>query len=387
MSGHSERKHAPLSASARARWSKCGPSFRLGRDLPEPPATEDAAEGTRRHEWLEFLLRNAVTNAAEYIDVVDVANGTPAHALTKEGAAAVQVALELTYKLLEPAEQTELYIETAFKFPGMDPDLGGTGDVCVINKTMATLDIVDFKNGRWLVDAIDNKQLGQYAVGAQLAFKPIFFRRIRIHVVQPKDYENPVKLWEIDAARLFDERLALEADAARAKDPKSPFVPGEHCRFCKVSYHQKCTVVRELAQKHAAEGFKPITDRAELKARLDALPAIKQYVEDLEQYARDEIKAGRGDFGKKLVAFQKRTAWAGDPAVIIAHMAKAWPTLDPYKPRDLRSPKEIEQETGAAFYQIMGPFLRKTVFGTQLVDSDDPRPSLDHGGEGFAPVK
>lgn len=57
MTGHSERKHALLSASGASRWLACPPSAKLEEQFPDAES-EAAAEGTLAHELAEAKVRN-----------------------------------------------------------------------------------------------------------------------------------------------------------------------------------------------------------------------------------------------------------------------------------------------------------------------------------------
>jgi hypothetical protein len=149
-----------------------------------------------------------------------------------------------------------------------------------------------------------------------------------------------------------------------------------------VGYNQKCDARRKLAEQQAASGFTADmgNDRAQLKERADAIPVIEKYLEDLKAYIKDEIRAGRGDFGKKLVHVQMRNAWrSGTKELEIPTvLARRFPELQPFKPRDLRSPADIAKEVGKkAFDEAMSGYVVKSPFGEQIVDVSDKRPSID----------
>ena len=64
MMGHSERKHALLSASGASRWLACPPSAKLEEQFQDTES-EAAAEGTLAHELAEAKVRNYF-NTKEY---------------------------------------------------------------------------------------------------------------------------------------------------------------------------------------------------------------------------------------------------------------------------------------------------------------------------------
>lgn len=399
---HAERAHALLSASGADRWFKCPVSPRLSAELPEPPSTEAALEGTKAHEWAEYLLNQGAVDAREFVGMSKATNpeaDMPDHEMTLERAVAINIYLDAVWAALADADNTELYVENKFTYPGYDPDLGGTGDACVIHVREGILDIFDFKNGWYVVGVEGNKQLLQYALGAILKFPQYQIKTVRLNVIQPRDAINPVKRWEIGRIELFKYQQELRAAVARTKDPNAKAVPGNHCTFCPAAYWQKCETRRKAAEDTAREGFTVIKDAtpgtvhpdklAELAASLDFL---EDYTATLRTLIKNELKAGRKVTGKKLVVFQERRAWAIEDAEAMAAKLKSiWPAVDAWKPRDLVSPADLEKQTGKkpfADLDKLHSLTRKTPFGEQVVDESDERPAIGaRAAEGFTVIQ
>lgn len=393
---HSERKHAKLSASGASRWWKCPGSIRLSEGLAEPPTSEAAAEGTRAHEWAEYLLREGVCDAREFVGAPTF-NGCPAHPLSEAQADAINIYLDAVWAALADTDNTELFVENTFIYPGIDPDLGGTGDACVLNTKLGELDIFDFKNGWFPVRVEENLQLLQYALGATIKFHNHAIKTIRLHVIQPRDGFKPVKTETYSRMELFDYTQKLRAAVAATKDPEAPVVPGEHCTFCPAAYHMACETRRAFTEAQAASGFEVITaaqavqhgpDKlAELAA---SLPVIQDYADKLASFLKRETRAGRVP-GKKVVAFQIRRKWKEDDTATAAKLLETWPTAEVWKPRELLSPAQLQKATGKKtfddFDKLMG-LTKRVSFGEQIVDVSDERPALAaEAAAGFVPIE
>lgn len=410
MSNHAQRKHARLSASARSRWSKCPASIRLSAGLPDPPSTEAAAEGTARHEWGDWCLRNGLTDASDMVGFglgsdgdgdafvldADHADDASVNALTEEAAKAVNVYLDTVWKLAHPADKTLLYVEQKLDFPGMHSALGGTGDALIFNTVTRELHIVDFKNGWWIVEVERNPQLLMYAIGGWLRLKHLKPAAVVLHVVQPKDFMRPVKSWRIDMSMLLADKALLQREAEATDAPDAPCVPGTHCTFCPAAYHNTCRARREFLEEEASRGLTALQEAKEdprklkpedLAGMLDKLPMVKAYAEALEKYARPLVKEGRVP-GKKVVVFQLRMAWNAHRETVATELARAFPGVNPFKEPDLITPAEVETAVGKkTFKDFKQQWTTRTPFGEQIVDLSDERPPISTASAGFSPVE
>lgn len=393
MTGHAQRKHAKLSASGRSRWSTCARSIFESSGLSEVPSTSAALEGTRAHEWAEWMLRQGVTDATEYIGAKrgDNCDG-PEHELTEPMADAINIYLDAVWAALVPHEQTELYIEQRLdELQQIDPDLGGTFDSAVLNVVKEEADLFDFKNGWYSVGAQNNKQALVYAQGLVLKFPQHKFRKIRIHIVQPRDFPA-VKTWAVSGLELFDDRQLLKREVAATRDPNAKHVPGQHCTFCPAAFHMTCRPRAEYVQREAAAGFEAVNGARpqdvpgeKLLQLLETLPTIKKYAEQLDDFLKQACRARRLP-GKKPVAFQMRRVWNKPQEEIVGAVTSTF-KVSPWD-QALRKVADIEREVGKkAFATFAKLHVKHVQFGTQIADVSDERPAIDHNAsEGFEVV-
>jgi len=204
--------HAPFPPSATKRWKICTGSFALGLQVPEPPETEYAADGTRLHA----VAREALVDKT-----------VP----SKEDAAALKPFLDYVARIAKTS--IWLRVEQWINHSAL---LSGTPDVLAMHKD-ATLEVVDLKNGAGiLVDPVENDQMLTYAYMAlrELEGEGLTVPwKIRLTVVQPPDEAKQVKSWDTTRDRVLEHGKAIGAAIQTALEGRGELVPGDHCRFCK----------------------------------------------------------------------------------------------------------------------------------------------------------
>lgn len=121
---------------------------------------------------------------------------------------------------------------------------GGTNDFALI--VPQKLIIIDYKNGRGVVEAKDNKQLAMYALGIYLSLSEYdrgTTMEITMCIVQP-NVKNPFKTWTIGVKdfletypkEFFDSHQRCE-EAKYALSQRQDMAPfcfeGKHCLYCR----------------------------------------------------------------------------------------------------------------------------------------------------------
>lgn len=401
MTVHAERKHAELGPSQSHRWRKCIPSIALCAQLPEPPESQAALDGTFAHEWGEHCLREGVWSADEFVGVTLEHHDKP---LTQDVADNVNAYLALIEKVLAPED--ELFIESRFslaRYFGGTADGDGTADCVIYKPATKHLHVIDYKNGFGVVEAEGNTQALQYALGAWEGFKSRGVVKLTIWIVQPR--VGPPKKWSIAAADLFDHGEDLKDDYAKTKLPNQPFAPGKHCRFCKANVFGKCTALREHSEREAATGFQAIgaskdmgacqefrspLSPKELGDMLARAEPIRVYLKALDELADSEARNGRVPVGRKWVATPGRRTWNPDLGGDVA-IAKAIQNIIPGAEvwdEKLKTAPALEKDLGKAEFAKLAALVTKTAGGFSLVSEDDRRPAVEYGraSEGFEVV-
>jgi Protein of unknown function (DUF2800). len=323
--------HAPFPPSAHDRWKICTGSFALGLQVPEPPESEYAAEGTRLHTVASNDL--------------GAAHDEPC-APTADDAALLKPYLDYARKRMKQTKAVA--IEATLKHSSW---LFGTPDLKLIYKEAGEhiLEIVDLKTGAGiLVDPEENGQLLTYAYMALLemakmewgqpsmatrkrfdefadirADQPDPFQflpqTIRLTIVQPPDEDHPVKTWDTTREHVLEHGKASEKAIAIALSGKGKLIPGDHCRFCKAK--PICPKLRgEVVE--AVDGPLPATMSVDTLAfwleRADRMEGFIKAVREMgHEVASQALQQGRpGIPGWTLKPKRATRSWADEAKVL-----------------------------------------------------------------------
>lgn len=190
--------HALFAPSSAATWLACSYSARNAvPEAPKPEATRLAAyAGTAAHEGMEILVSEG---------------GMPA---TDSEA----LALDFIRQLEPGTRHTELK-------GALTPECGGTTDL--FNEHPYIVTVLDYKFGKWDVDAYHNKQMLTYAA-IHMARVPSA-EWFRLVIFQPNGLdEEPFKQWVAHRSEVEAHKLQI----FRAIADRSPPKPGPQCRWC-----------------------------------------------------------------------------------------------------------------------------------------------------------
>lgn len=332
MTDHGARAHATWSASASDRLWACPGSLALTAGLRDKES-EAAAWGTSAHEIAEICL----CNGKDAIDLLGTTRKTKEHSFVvdEEMAECAQVYIDyvrertkiaLTVAVMShsapvPKVDEVLLIEQKFSLAKINPpfDAGGTGDAVILDRFNKSIEIVDLKGGRGVVvEAVGNKQLRTYALGAVLA-NPGNWRTVRVTIVQPRapHPDGRIRSEEFDVIDLFDWTVDLQeamvaADLARASYEAGNIdrsvwsaaylKAGDHCLFCKAK--ATCPALRATALAEAHTHFKPegggmaqppapqTLTMDQLVRVLDHADMIQNWLNAVRAYAQDQAEMG-----------------------------------------------------------------------------------------------
>jgi uncharacterized protein (DUF1778 family) len=355
MASHGERAHATWSASASERNFACPGALALIESLGiEDRETEPAAWGTACHQVAERCFREN-KDAAAYIGSVEKTKKF-SFTFDDEMAECTQVFLDYVRErlfeysgwegqlVIEGAvSDATMLLEQKFDLAPIDPPFqaGGTGDVVLLFPAWGLIEVVDLKTGKKWVEAVGNKQLRTYGLGAAIA-NPGAWETIKTTIVQPRVGGNPVRSEEMSVADLLDWTVDLKeamhacgrAFMAREipgwQDWEYEFLrPGDHCRdtFCPAA--GRCPAIQKQAMELARVHFQPVGGEIsappdpktlpvdKIVAVLDAADMIETWLNGVRAYGREIVEGG----GKlptpdgeeyHLVDKQGRRAWAID---------------------------------------------------------------------------
>lgn len=315
-------EHSPLGASSAERWMNCPGSVTLISALKaSPDYVEDdpdyRRDGTQAHALAAHCLE-ADIDAWERDE-------TQFPELTAEMLGAVQEYLDFVRQ-----QEGKRYIEQRVHAPAFHADMYGTLD-CVLHAGGGPVHFIDYKHGAGVVvDAERNPQLMYYAFGWLCAGNLISLEgAVKLTIVQPRAFhpDGTIRTWETtvgEIRRWAEEELRPAMDATADADYLDM---GQHCRFCPAKL--VCPAFEGLARR-ALSGVRISYDEAQ---------QLKMLIRAVEEKAYADLMAGKSpeEVGAKLVNKRSIRIWKENAPVVDTFGDDAW------KPKDLRSPAEIEK--------------------------------------------
>jgi hypothetical protein len=329
--------HSQLSPSKRHRWAVCPASVREAAKYPESRSGAAAIDGTHTHTLLDLCIKNSMSPRHYVGQTLTDHDGE----FQVDEARAERVEFALNYifqRRIEMGLDSLLFSEMQ-----VDPqpifdrsDLSGHIDVQIVGDSH--LEIIDYKDGFNVVDAVQNPQLLQYAFGALCAHQSHIFKTITLTIIQPKLREkglSGIVSWNVGYDVLMGEqRSKLALEAAATDDPDAPFFPGEsQCKYC--PHKGACTALLnqtmqasgisfknlDVAQQAADKEPTEMTDD-QIREIIEAAPLIRQMIEGVEKEALRRLEAGHSIAGIKLVHGRGSRDWAIEDDNLMAEKLK-----------------------------------------------------------------
>lgn len=368
--------HAILSPSGASRWMACTPSARLEEKFPESTSTY-AEEGTLAHAVAELILLDEPDFREKLEKLKNSKLGKQYYSDALYGYADEYA----DYVRGHVTKGAMLFVEQKLDLTKYVPEAFGTGDALILKDGVLTL--CDLKYGQGVpVYAENNKQLMLYALGALDDFDMLYeIDTVSLHIFQPR-IDN-ISSWEISVEELrawADKEVVPKAKLAW--EGKGDFVPGEHCRFCKVSAQCRALADHHLEiARHEFFGEDPaatdteLLSLAEIADILERGEHIQLWLNLLKQYAFDRAMAGEKVPGFKLVEGRSNRKYS-DENVVKAELLAAGFNEEAImtKPTLLGITALEKAIKKAAFKDIVEPHLEKPPGSPTLVKEDDKRP-------------
>ena len=396
--------HAKLSPSSAERWWNCPGSLNLIATLPEAAFTTSiyAVEGTVAHQLAEdFVTRK--------IDLVTL-TGRCGEVVMQDG-----VEVEITDSMIEGVIEYFDYIAMLKKrlrkptliiekaevkaiASSVTEEVYGTADYLLYQKGNE-LHVIDFKFGKGVVEAEENKQGMTYLVGAQDTEAGAAFDRVFFHIVQPRARHNDgsARLWELPTGRLDAFRKELAAAVARTKDPSAPRVAGEKwCRFCPaLGWTNKkgafvCPESRKSIEGAAQMVFSKVEAEKQLPDPQTLAPDQLAHALDWEELVDSFFKRARECAasllaadpnavpGYKLVEGKTNRSWIDETQAEEAFVLLG---KDRYAPKKLKTPAQMEKCIGK---EEVAKHTVKLPGKLTVAKSSDKRATASSAGEASA---
>lgn len=390
-----ERKHASLSPSASHRWLECTPSAMLEAALPEEPSSDYAEEGTEAHLLsaikLSYMLGK--TNAAQYSAEFDTFimrsrfYNPEFNDYVNSYCQEVMDIIKVDYE----NETVEVHLEAEVHYDDVVPGGYGISDVVIIGKNF--VHIVDLKFGKGVpVTAIDNPQLRLYALAAMRTFRlKSIYTYARMTIVQPRLYDKSTdNMAVMDLNNWAETYVKPRADLASRGEGK--FVPGDHCKFCKLK--STCEALAEAQLKTAKEEFElAVVDEADapsilaphqmspemLSRILTIAPKFQDWFKDVAAYAtsamiNDELKIP----GYKIVRGRSKRLITDHEKVAEVLRTNGYLAEDYLKPAELLGITKLEKNVGKKVIEhLVGDYIIKPPGKPTITSDSDPREAID----------
>lgn len=383
---HAERSHAVLSASGASRWMACTPSADLEKDIPDQ-SSEFAMEGTAAHELSEIYLMH---------EIGEIAKGTRTRRINKfkEDSAYfnqemidyvesyVDIVVEKINEAKARSKDAVVLLEQRLNFSEWVPEGFGTGDVVIISE--GVLEVIDLKYGKGVeVSAEDNPQLRLYGLGAYSLYDMLYdIDTISMTIVQPRlDNISTETMTAKDLVHWADSEVKPKAELAW--EGEGEFVPGEHCRFCKIraTCRARADENLKMAQYEFAEpeeiAAEPTLGLNEIGKILFQADELKKWAEDIKKYALEQAeKHGEKVPGWKLVEGRSNRKYS-DESTVYETLKKDFEE-DVIAPRKLLGITAMEKEIGKkTFASALDGLIVKPAGKPTLVLESDKRPELN----------
>lgn len=365
---HSERAHSILGASSASRWMNCPPSVALSEGF-ENKSSSFAAEGTCSHELGEIAIKEGKP-CTEYIG-----QEFEGWTVTEEMADFTQLYVDYVN---ERALGKELSLEERISLEFIDPRMFGTNDAVVFEE-YGELEVIDLKYGKGIeVEAVGNKQLLYYALGAA---RGGCYTSIRMTIVQPR-VPNPIKSWVITPEELEAFADELREAVERVDSNGTDFKVGSHCHFCLAK--AVCPAQKAKAQEITRTDFSDFLEPEEVKPL--ALPSpnrltkeeifnilehsknIESWLKAVRAYATTAALNGEEIIGHKLIKGNSIRVMTGEQELLIDYQDMYEEEL--FAPRKLKGLGELDKIIGK---DMMSSYTTVQEGSLTLVPESDKR--------------
>lgn len=361
--------HAKLSPSSAERWFNCAGSINFINYLAAKYGVVDkpnkyAVEGTVAHG----LAEDFVTGKVDLLTLTSRVGET----VMQEG-----FEVEITDAMIEGIIEYVDHIAAVKKRLHKPIKVVSEAEVRVIAKSVSEevygtadyllyqlgheLHVFDFKFGKGVVEAEDNKQGLIYLVGAADTIGSDVFEKVFFHIVQPRARHNEgsARPWELPAGYLKEFRKELAAAVKRTQDPQAKREAGTWCKYCPAIAH--CPEAKGAVEKAVQTVFTKLPmppskevgqmslpavaalTPADLGRALDWEDTIDSWFEAVRERAQTELlKDGAAVPGYKLVEGKTNRSWSQESEVEAAFAMLG----DERYNRKLKSPAQMEKLAG-----------------------------------------
>jgi predicted pyridoxine 5'-phosphate oxidase superfamily flavin-nucleotide-binding protein len=394
--------HAVFSPSAAHRWMQCPASIRMSKGVPYTPS-KYADEGSAAHA-LAALCFDTDKWPQDFVGHHFNINETTTFVVDDDMAEHTSTFVEFVRILADTGYTLahEQRLDLSHLYPGQF----GTGDAILYDNNTSHLVIADFKYGVGIpVRPDNNPQLLAYASGAAQPYLDLDNLKVTLVIVQPRAPALlPIRHWNTTRERLSEFEGEFRTAVARALNPTSPLVAGQHCKFCPAAAvcpaleaHNMCIAKADFAAFATTnadatsnavampESSTPIDlpDPATLTPEhlgqiLHNAELLAFWIEEVRAYATRQALAGNPPKGFKAVAKNTHRKWIDDEDQVLATLKKQFKLKADtvYAAPKLKSPAQIEKLVGKSRAALLADLIVRPQGEPTLAPLEDPRPAL-----------
>jgi hypothetical protein len=361
----------------------CPASLKLSEDIPQPPTSSYAQEGTALHMIMEQITGEPVPKVEDWVGAV--INGI--EITTEIFVERILPAWEATEEAFKRLDISDYLLEARVKYTPIE-DSFGTCDILAKGRDDLVV-VMDYKFGRGvMVSPVENRQLMYYAMAAMHdpAYKDFWTgeadQPVVLGIIQP-GAEHTLRTWECTAGDLIAFDINLRQSMYIAVEGGSEPQMGDWCRWCRAA--PVCPAKLEAAGAINRLKKEHLND---LSVALELVDQLTPWIDQVKKMGKDQIKRGDDIHGWKLVVYQQRQKWANQQKIQqFVSNSRSGINKDEYLSTKFASPAEIKKicKAKGIDFKKFAPYIETSDFGEQLVPVTDRREALRFGGSKKSP--
>lgn len=369
-------EHARLSASSAYRWINCPGSIALSEQLPAPPSSAYADEGTLAHSMAEAKLRfqSGQITQDEYIERYAAMTADPLYTGEMDEATSYYADTVLEH-LAAAGEDAVLAIEQRLDLSEWVPGGFGTSDAVIIGG--GCIEVIDLKYGKGVkVEARRNPQLRLYALGAAALFSGLYdFSAVRTTIIQPRLDHISTEEMPLSELQLWGNE-DVKPRAVMAAEGTDYTAAGDWCRWCPAKAVCRTRAAKNLELARYEFRDLALMDNDEIGDVLRQAEELKKWATDVSEYALKAALNGERFAGWKLVEGRSVRKYADELKVAERLIASGIEEAMIYE-RRLLGLTELEKAIGKkCVAKTLGDLIVKPKGKPVLVPESDKRPAI-----------